>query len=385
VLDISWPEICRDMESAVEYDQSTLFHLIYSQEFGMPGGVPFSVLIGDYRIRHSSRSRTDDISALKGLTQIAAAAFAPFICNAAPELFGLDDFADLYLPGNPASLFELKEYQRWNQLREMTDARFLGLCLPRILLRQPWSRLDCARTGLSFEEQFDEGTRALCWGHASFAFAAVLIREFSRFNWFSHIRGAPRDTIGGGVVDQFPDSDALSEADLPFTFNTEVCISPTMEKHLAELGFIALCQSYASRQNIFLSNPSLQKSSAYQDRLASANAHVSAMMQQILCASRFAHYIKVMIRDKVGAFVTEQACQQMLENWLSRYTSGRPDMDWESRARYPLKAFRVRVFELPQSPGTYSCTISLQPHYHAEHILSELQLTTKLVQLAKAS
>lgn len=387
LLDASWHDVAKDMAGAVEFDQTVLFNLVYTQEFGSPGGIPFSVLVGAYEIRHQGSYGRDDVETLRGIAEISAAAFSPFLCNASPALFGLDEFSELYLVRDLSAVFELREYQRWNrQLRAFTDSRFLGICLPRILLRSPYSKIECAEKGLNFEERISgDPTRSFCWGHASFAFALTLIREFEQVGWFSRIRGAPRDSIAGGVVDQFPSPVLAAAADAPFVMNTDAKITEKQEKNLADLGFIALHKAYGAQQSIFLSNPSVHRPPQTGDRMTRANADAGSMLQQILCASRFAHYIKLIIRDKVGAFFTARDCQSMLEQWLRQYTSGRHDLDWESRARYPLKAYRVEVHERPEYPGSFSCVIDLQPHYHAEHILSELKLTTELVQMAATS
>lgn len=384
-LDAKWKEISKDVTSAVEFDQSALFHIIYTREFGMPGGIPYSVLIGAYEVSHMGNKDADDVETLRAISHIAAAAFAPFLTNAAPSLLGLEEFGEIDRIQDLTNTFERKEYLRWNQeLRNISDCRFLGICLPKILIRKPYSSQDCAQKGLRYDEQARiTSASELCFTYSSFAFALVLIREFSRVSWFTHVRGTPRDTARAGAVDQFPYLDA-HPSDSDFQINTEVRITETLEKKLAEVGLIALYQSYGSPLNVFLSNPSIHDSKILNDRLASANANVSAMLQQVLCASRFAHYIKVMIRDKVGSFVSAEDCQQLLESWLANYTSGRQDLDWEGRAKYPLRAYKVRVYEQPMSPGNYSCSIDLQPHYQAEHLLSELKLTTELLQVAAA-
>lgn len=381
VLDITWKEVCRDMDKAADFDQSVLFKIIYEHEYGIAGGTPYSVIISDYQVSHSE----NDVATLTALSQVAAAAFSPFICNASPALFGSDNYDELYTSKHLENLFELQEYEKWRRLRELSDSRFIGLCLPRVLARKPYTLEQSIKKGLNFTEHCDPAKPDnYCWANASFAFGVTLIREFHRTGWFSHIRGTPRNSSAGGSVYRFPYPQPQSRADANFQVNTEIRITDNKEKELADLGFIALSHAYASQQSAFLSNPSIQQSKHYSDTLANANAHVSAMMQQILCASRFAHYIKVMIRDKVGSFITEQSCQTMLEDWLSQYTSGRQDLDWEMRAKYPLKSYRVTVFENPQKPGSYGSTIQLQPHYHAEHILSELKLTTELIQLSNA-
>ncbi|MDO3720178.1 type VI secretion system contractile sheath large subunit [Marinobacter sp. chi1] len=387
MLDASWQDITKDISSTVEFDQTTLFRLVYTQEFGTPGGIPFGLLVGHYEVKHRSSHGRNDVETLRGIAEVSAAAFAPFLCNAAPGLFGIDAFSELYRLRDLAEIFDLKEYEHWNRsLRNLSDSRFIGICMPRVLLRRRYTRRQCAEKHLSFEEcPSQHSGNNLCWGYASFAFAAILIREFIRVGWFSHIRGAPRDSSHGGVVNQLPYPAVSSDADTAFEINTDVRITETQEKKLSELGLIALHQSYAAQQSVFLSNPSIHRPPTSPNKISTANANVGSMLQQILCASRFAHHIKLMIRDKIGSLFTAEECQQLLEHWLKKYTSGRSDLDWEGRARRPLKAYRVQVNERPDSTGHFICHIDLQPHYHAEHILSELKLTTELVQMNATS
>lgn len=385
LLDIKWREIAKDIERASDFDQSALFNLIYSQEFGMPGGQPFGALIGDFYVSHkrSDRHREDDIATLRGLSQIAAASFAPFICGCSPELFGLDDFSILGNPINFDSLFQNTEYIAWRNLRQTDDARFLGVTLPRVLMREPYKNYQLGKGSLFFNEnvEFRDSSRYL-WGNACYAFGAILIREFGEVGWFSHIRGAPRDHIGGGLVTAFPaldfgiDSEAVAQKIV-----TEVVISDNKERQLSDLGFLSLCDCYDTPFAAFQSCPSIQQPKAYSSKAVTANARMSAMLQQVLCASRFAHYIKVMVRDKVGSFTTDNDCERMLQSWLNKYTSGRNDLEWESLSRYPLQSARVQVRELPGKPGTFSSIIHLKPHYTVDQIVSELRLATELSQI----
>lgn len=382
VLDIQWSEIARDIDKALDFDQSQLFHKIYSSEYGQPGGEPFGVLIGDYQIAHrpSARHPQDDMTTLEGLAQVASAAFAPFIASASPELFGLDDFAKLGEPINLEAIFAQEEYIRWRALREKSDARFIGLTLPRTLMRRPYRTTTGSYKGVPFrEEKGGRHSDGYLWGSASFAFGGVLIREFANVGWFGHIRGVPRNQVGGGLVTTLPvdhfDHDPSALAPKPLT---EVVISDRRERELAELGLIPLCQSYQTPFAAFYSNASIQKPRRAADQ--SVNAKLSAMLQHVLCGSRVAHYIKVMIRDKIGAFISADECEQFLRQWLFRYTTGREDLEWEEQARYPLREAAVNVEEHPERPGQYLCKIHLVPHYQVDQMVSELELVTELVQ-----
>lgn len=381
VLDVSWREICRDLDRAAEFDQSQLFHLIYNNEFGTPGGEPFGVLLGDYQVAHRPYDGHpfDDVDALRGLIQIAAAAFAPLVLAAAPQLFGVDHFSEISPTINFANIFRQSEYLKWRSLRELEDSRFVAVTLPGVLMRHPYREQQHTVGGLRFNEhnEGDNGEDYL-WGNSAFALGTILIREFGEVGWFSHIRGMPRDHLGGGMVTHFTPLPQAASGNQRHHILTPVLITDNMERELAELGLMSLCHCYETPFAAFHSNPSLQQARQHADKGANANARISAMLQQILCASRFAHYIKVLIRDKIGAFVTEQDCERYLQRWLEQYTTGRDDLSWETRARYPLRSARVQVRELPGKPGTYSCIIHLKPHYVADQLVSELKLTTEL-------
>lgn len=382
VLDMHWSEVSRDIDKALDFDQSQLFQKIYNNEYGHPGGEPFGVLIGDYQISHrpSPNHPYDDITTLEGLSQVASAAFAPFVAGAAPELFGVDDFSAMGKPINLEAVFSQEEYIRWRALREKSDSRFVGLTLPRTLMRRPYRTQTGSFKGVPFREE--KGGRhggGYLWGNAAYAFGGVLIREFANVGWFGHIRGVPRNQVGGGLVTTLPvdyfDADAHNQVPKPLT---DVVITDRRERELAELGFISLCQCYQTPFSAFYSNASIQKPKRSADQ--TVNAKLSAMLQHVLCGSRVAHYIKVMIRDKIGAFISADECERFLRQWLFRYTTGREDLEWEEQARYPLREAAVRVNEHPERPGQYACIIHLVPHYQVDQMVSELELVTELVQ-----
>ncbi len=385
VLDISWAEIAKDVGRALEFDQSQLFQKIYSEEYGTPGGEPYGVLIGDYAVSHqvSMKHPHDDIAILEGLAQIAAASFSPFITSASSELFGLEDFSGLGLPINFEKIFIQNEYIRWRALRDKPDSRFIGLTLPRILLRRPYLSRPGTYKGLHFHER--SGAKVhdnYLWGNACYAFAGILIREFAHVGWFGHIRGVPRDYLAGGLVNSLPfESFTTDSKGVAIKPVTEVIISDTVEKELSEFGFIPLCQCYQAPYAAFYNNQSIQQPKDAGSKDARINARLSAMLQHIFCGSRIAHYIKIMIRDKIGSFLSADDCEQYLRNWLFSYTTGREDLEWEEQARYPLREADVRVKEHPMKPGEYVCIIHLRPHYQLDHMVSELELVTELASI----
>lgn len=381
-LDISWPEVTKDIARALEFDQSHLFHKIYSEEYGTPGGEPYGVIIGDYEISHqvSANHPHDDISTLGGLAQIAAAAFAPFIAAVSSEFFGLDDFAGLGQPINFANVLVQNEYIRWRSLRETPDSRFLGLTIPRTLMRTPYTESSGSYKGIYFSEKVaGDDSRNYLWGNACYAFAGILIREFANVGWFGHIRGVPRDYIAGGLVTTLPVDEFHTESDgIAFKPVTDVIITDSVEKELSELGFIPLCQCHNTPYAAFYNNQSIQQPRAAGSNDTRINAKLSAMLQHIFCGSRIAHYLKIIFRDKVGSFVTASECEGYLRDWLFSYTTGREDLEWEDQARYPLREADVTVREHPMKPGEYVCEIRLRPHYQLDHMVSELELVTEL-------
>lgn len=384
VLDITWGEIARDISKAMEFDQSQLFNKIYNEEYGTPGGEPYGVIIGDYEIRHkpSHTHPYDDISTLEGLALICAAAFSPFITGASPELFGLDHFSELRIPINLQAIFAQSEYIRWRSLRSDPNTRFIGLTLPKTLMRKPYRTTPGSYKGVYFyEKQGDKAHRNYLWGNAAYAFGGVLIREFSNVGWFGHIRGVPRDHMGGGLVTNLPcDSFSTDPNQVAHKPVTEVIITDSLERDISNLGFVPLCQCFATPFVAFYSNPSIQAIRKISNKDTEINAKLSAMLQHVLCGSRVAHYIKVMIRDKIGSFITAKDCERFIQDWLFKYTTGRDDLEWEAQARYPLREAQVQVEEHRDKPGHYQCKIHLVPHYQADQMVSELELITELVQ-----
>ncbi len=388
VLDISWAEVTRDMERAIEFDQSQLFTKVYENEFGMPGGEPYGVLIGDYEVRHK-RGRdhpTDDVSTLKSLAQVSAAAFAPLIVGAAPELLGLDSFRDLGTPIDLGVVFQQPEYDRWRSLRELEDARFLGVTLPRILMRLPYKDGAAPDCGFRYNEAVSGNSDSrYLWGSAAYAFGGILIRNFFDSGWFADIRGAARDVVGYGLVPgltvQSFDTDRRGIA---IKYSTDVSVSETQEMELSNLGFIPLSKCANSEYSVFYSNQAVQRPKTYDRPSANVNARLSAMLQYILCVSRFSHYVKVMGRDRVGSFVTAEECEEFLQRWLLNYCSAVDGASPGQKAKYPLREGRVSVRETPGRPGVYSCTVHLQPHAQLDQVITSFRLVTELSSVGTA-
>jgi len=382
LLDISWAEVAKDIGRALEFDQSQLFKKIYSEEYGTPGGEPYGVIIGDYEISHkvSKKHPLDDIATLDGIAQIAAASFAPFIASASSELFGVDDFSTLGMPLNLQTIFGQQEYIKWRALRDKADSRFVVLAVPRILMRLPYRTRPGSYKGIYFyEKSHASGMNNYLWGNAAYAMGSILVREFTNVGWFGHIRGVPRNHISGGLLTNLPvDCFATDSDEIAHKPVTDVIITDTLERELSDLGLMPLCQCYDTPFAAFYNNQSIQNPKSYSNHDANVNAKLSAMLQHVMCGSRIAHYIKVMIRDKVGSFITAADCEEYLREWLFKYTTGREDLDWEEQARYPLREAAVNVKEHPAKPGEYLCVIHLRPHYQLDQMVSELELVTEL-------
>ncbi|TQV86020.1 type VI secretion system contractile sheath large subunit [Aliikangiella coralliicola] len=386
MLNVSWAEVAKDISKALEFDQSRLFQKIYSDEYDTAGGEPFGAIIGDYEISHrvSKEHPYDDLYTLQGIAQIAAASFSPFVASASSELLGMEDFSGLGQPINLENIFSQTEYIKWHSLRKISDTRFLGLTLPKVLMRRPYRTTPGSYKGVYFYEKANNQRKNHLWGNACYAFGGILIREFANVGWFGHIRGVPRNYLSGGLVRELPvDSHQTDSKNIAYKPVTDVIVTDAAEKKISELGFIPLCQSYLSTYATFYSNQSVHRAKERGDVATTTNAKLSAMLQHVLCGSRIAHYIKLMIRDKVGSFITADRCERYVQDWLMKYTTGREDLDWEEQARYPLKDGMVKVKEHPAKPGVFLCVIHLQPHYQLDQMVSELELVTELAVFGK--
>ncbi len=381
VLNLSWKELARDLERAIEFDQSHFFRKIYSEEFGTPGGEPFGLLIGDYAIRPRPNADhpVDDVATLAAVSHVAAAAFAPFVASVHPSMFELEDFADLQRPLDLASTFDRVEYLKWRAFRETEDARFVGLTLPRILLREPYADDGTRTDGFLFREEASGGVGHYLWGNAAFALGSVVVQAIDRTGWPADIRGVHAGEEAGGLVPGLAVHHFATETEpLAPKASTDVVITDLQEKAISELGFIPLCQCAGSDRCAFYSNSSVQKPRRYDERGATMNARMSAMLQYILCVSRFAHYLKVAARDKIGAFSEAPQVEDLLSRWLKRYVTSDPEARPEVKAQYPLREARVQVREHPDKPGSYLCVAHLWPHFQLEELSTTVRVTTVL-------
>lgn len=377
-LNISWHELGRDLTKVVEYNQTEIFNKIYNQEFGMPGGEPFGLMIGDYAIDITNMMQ---LQSIEMMSNIAAVAFVPFIAALDPKSFGLTEFAELPYIQRFETLFKSPLYQRWRNLRQSENARFIGLVLPNMLARAPYQKN--VNLGMAFSENAIT-TQDFLWGHANYAFANMIIKSYIDSSWFINLKNHENNTPGG-LIDNLPilnfDTDALGIA---YKLNTSVMITDQQERQLSEAGFIPLCQLQQQTTACFYDNNSIQLPKKYTDEVASTNAKIATNLQYMLCASRFAHYLKIIGRDKMGSFLSHIECENYLNDWLIQYIAGNEDLSTDQKLNYPLRDGKVKIKENPGKPGHFIGLMYLQPRMHLEQIKSMLILVTELSPLTSA-
>lgn len=381
VLACSWAETARDLERAIDFDQSQLFRKIHDDGFGAAGGEPFGLILGDYDVSHRPRPGhpQGDVGILAAISHVAAASFAPFVAGCHPSLFGIDRFADLALPLDLAQNFALPEYARWTAFRKSEDSRFVALTVPRVLARLPWRDDGTRADGFRYHEEasLPDGS-GLLWGTAVYAFGSVVARAFAEWSWPAEIRGLGDEGIKKGVVDGLcvPDFET-DRAGVAPKIPTDVVVTDRLEHELGDLGFISLCPLDGTRLAAFFATPSVQLPAQYDKRGTTNNAKLSTMVQYMLCVSRFAHFVKAMGRDKVGSYSTAAECRRELEDWLAKYTTGDDDASPATRARYPLRDAQVEVREQPGKAGAYFCVVHLRPHYQLDQVAAAVRLVTE--------
>jgi type VI secretion system protein ImpC len=372
LLNVTKKELLDDLQKAVEFDQSALFKLIYEEEYGTFGGHPVGLLIGDYAFGRQPQ----DVALLEELSHVAAAAHAPLIAAASPQLADMDNWTQLGAPRDLAKIFESTELIKWNSLRNSDDARYLALVLPHVLLRLPYGAKTVPVDGLQFEEDVNgKDHQKYLWGNAAYALGVCITSAFAKYQWCAAIRGVE----GGGLVEGLPTHTfQTDEGDLALKCPTEIAITDRREKELNDLGLIALCHCKNTDYAAFFGGQTVNRPKQYDTDAANANARLSALLPYILAASRFAHYVKAITREKIGSFVTRENLAQYLNRWIRYYTLANDDAGQELKAKSPLKDARVDVLDVPGKPGAYTAVLFLRPHFQLEELTASIRLVADL-------
>jgi type VI secretion system protein ImpC len=377
VLNVSKRELLRDLQRAPEFDQSALFKKVYEEEYGIFGGEPLAALIGDYEFGRGP----EDMELLEKISQVAAAAHAPFLSAASPELLNLDSFTNLGAPRDLGKIFDSTEYAKWKSFRQSDDSRYVALTLPHILMRLPYGKDTKPIEGFNYEEGVDGTDHSkYLWGNAAYALAARLTEAFANYGWCAAIRGVE----GGGLVEGLPTHTfRTDEGDVALKCPTEVAITDRREKELADQGFVPLVHCKGTDYAAFFSVQSCQKPKQYDSEAANANARLSAQLPYLLAVCRFAHYMKSMMRDKIGSFTSRSETERFLNKWIMQYVTEDDRASQITKAQYPLREARVEVTEVPGKPGAYRAVAFLRPHFQLEELTVSLRLVAELPQSAR--
>ncbi|QTA85797.1 type VI secretion system contractile sheath large subunit [Desulfonema magnum] len=372
LLNVTKKELLVDLEKAVEFDQSQLFKKLYEEEYGTFGGDPYTLLLGDFEFgRHPQ-----DMALLEKISNVSAAAHAPFIAAASPKLFDMDGFTELGTPRDLSKIFESLELIKWRSFRDSEDSRYVTLTLPHILMRLPYGAETIPVEGLNFEEDVDgRDHKKYLWGNSAYALGQRITEAFAKYKWCAAIRGVE----GGGLVQGLPTHTfSTDEGDIALKCPTEIAVTDRREKELNDLGFITLVHCKGTDYAAFFGGQTTQKPKVYDTPEANANARISAILPYILASSRFAHYLKVIMRDKVGAFMTAENVETYLNRWIMNYVLAKDDAGQELKAKYPLREARVDVTEIPGKPGCYNAVVYLRPHFQLEELTASIRLVAEL-------
>lgn len=400
LLNVSFDDLYKDLDKAVEFDQSALFKIVYEEEYGTFGGEPYSILIGDYQLGRTAK----EIKFLEMISGVAASAHAPFIASAYAKLFDLEDFGGLHKPRDLSKIFESAELIQWRAFRETEDSRYVTLTLPRVMLRLPYHHENNPVEGIYFDEDvavtlFDENEKVIeiddpednslkkekttkavdakkiLWGNPAYILGQRVTNAFSLHGWTAAIRGVE----GGGLVEGLPAYTFETESgDIELTCPTEVSITDRREKELNDLGFMAICHCKGTNKAAFFGGQSTNKPKQYLTDSATANARISAMLPYVMSASRFAHYIKVLMREKIGSFMTRQNVENYLNTWIAQYVLLDDTPPQHIKAKYPLREARIDVTDVPGKPGAYRATVFLKPHFQLEELSTSIRLVADL-------
>ncbi len=381
MLQASKKELGKDLQKAVEFDQSQLFKKIYENEFGTPGGEPYGALIGDYEWT----AHPEDVETLKLVSNVAAGAFAPFISGVGAGMFGFDNWSELSKPRDLAKIFETAEYTKWRGFRETEDSRFVNLVMPRVIARVPYGEATKPVDEFNYEEapsNADGSAKAMdhdhyCWMNAAYVMGTRLTDAFAQYGFCTAIRGAE----GGGKVTGLPthtftSDDGDGDAKCP----TEIGITDRREAELSNLGFLPLCHYKNTDYAVFFGAQSAQLPKKYDRPDATANAAISARLPYVMATSRFAHFLKVMARDKIGSFMEATDCEKWLNRWIQNYVNPMEGAGQEARAKYPLREAKIEVKEIPGRPGSYNAVAYLRPWLQMEELTTSMRMVARIPQ-----
>ena len=372
VLNASKKDLLRDLQRAPEFDQSAMFKKVYEEEYGLFGGEPFGALVGDYEFS----KHPEDLELLEKVSQVAASAHAPFLSAASSELLNMESFTNLDQPRDIGKIFDSTEYAKWKGFRESEDSKYVCLTCPRVLMRLPYGRDTAPVEGFNFEEGVDGTDHSkYLWGNSAYALASKMTQAFATYGWCVAIRGVE----GGGLVDGLPSHTfRTDEGDVALKCPTEIAITDRREKELADQGLVSLVHCKGTDKAAFFSIQSCNKPKLYDSDAATANARISAQLPYMMATCRFAHYLKAMMRDKIGSFMSRSQCQTFLNNWIMNYTIADDDAPAVIKAKNPLREARVEVVDVPGKPGAYRAVAFLRPHYQLDELSVSLRLVADL-------
>jgi len=377
VMSITKKDLLKDFERALEFDQSTLFKKIYEEEYGTFGGAPYGALIGDFEFGNHPQ----DMALLEKLSEVAAAAHAPFLSAASSDLFGWDEFSQMTEVRDVSKIFDRTEYMKWRSFRESEDSRYVGLTLPHVLMREPYGAATKPTETFRFEEDVDgKDHKKYLWGNAAYALGTRLTEAFSMHGWCVAIRGVE----GGGLVQGLPTHTfQTDEGEVALKCPTEVAITDRREKEFADNGFIPLVHCKNTDYAAFFATQSCNKAKKYDTDSANANARLSTQLQYIFTVSRFAHYLKAMMRDKIGSFMSREEAQIFLNRWIKNYVLDNDVATQKAKAQRPLREARIDVAEVPGKPGVYKAVAFMRPHFQLDELSVSLRLVAELPKPAK--
>ncbi|WDE01450.1 type VI secretion system contractile sheath large subunit [Thalassomonas actiniarum] len=375
VMNVNKLELGKNLKkfAGTAWDQSPVFKKLYEEEYGQFGGEPYGCLVGDYYFDNSP----GDVKMLANIAKVSAACHAPFIGAASPKMLQMDTWSELTNPRDLTKIMSTPDYAPYNSLRESDDAKYIALAMPRVLARLPYGADTEPVEEFDYEEDSSGAdSNKYTWMNAAFSMAVNINRSFKLYGWCSRIRGIESGgAVEGLPVHTFPSDDGGVDIKCP----TEIAISDRREAELSKIGMMPLIHKKNTDLAAFIGAQTIQKPIEYDDPDATANAALAARLPYLFASCRFAHYLKCIVRDKIGSFKEREDMQRWLQNWILNYVDGDPaNSTEETKARKPLAAAEVTVEEIEGSPGYYSAKFYLRPHYQLEGLTASLRLVSKL-------